>query len=250
MTAELSKVATITLIRELEKRFRCSEKKETRTIFFGPPGAGKGTQAPKIKDEYCLCHLSTGDMLRDAVRNGTEMGRKAKGLMDAGALVGDDVVVGIVSDAIKGPDCAKGFILDGFPRTVAQAKMLDEILLKQKLSVDKVINLAIDDELLIKRVTGRLIHPSSGRAYNIYFNPPKVAGKDDETGEPLIRRGDDTEEKLRTRLSEFHSKTIPVLKYYSTKVANIKADDDMNTITDNIRSALDTPAAPAKSSFF
>lgn len=186
-----------------------------------------------------MCHLSTGDMLREAVQAGTEMGVKAKAIMDAGKLVGDDVVAGIVAEAINGPACAKGFILDGFPRTVNQAKILDSLLKKQNVGIDKVINLHIDDELLIKRVTGRLIHPASGRAYNIFFNPPKVAGKDDITGEPLIHRGDDTEEKLRTRLQEFHNKTTPVLEYYNSKVANIKADDKMDNITENIRHALD-----------
>ena len=223
----------------MQRRINCSEKPEKRTIFFGPPGAGKGTQAPKIKDEYCLCHLSTGDMLRDAVKAGTEMGRKAKAVMDAGKLVSDDIVAGIVAEAIKGDDCAHGFILDGFPRTVPQAKILDGLLNKMNISIDKVINLKIDDDLLIKRVTGRLIHPASGRAYNIYFNPPKVAGKDDVTGEDLIKRGDDTEEKLKTRLNEFHAKTTPVLDYYSSKVANINADNDMDIITQQIRDALD-----------
>ena len=223
----------------MQRRINCSEKPEKRTIFFGPPGAGKGTQAPKIKDEYCLCHLSTGDMLRDAVKAGTEMGKKAKAVMDAGKLVSDDIVAGIVAEAIKGDDCAHGFILDGFPRTVPQAKILDGLLKKMNISIDKVINLKIDDDLLIKRVTGRLIHPASGRAYNIYFNPPKVAGKDDITGEDLIKRGDDTEEKLKTRLNEFHAKTTPVLDYYSSKVANINADNDMDIITQQIRDALD-----------
>lgn len=223
----------------MQRRINCSEKPEKRTIFFGPPGAGKGTQAPKIKDEYCLCHLSTGDMLRDAVKAGTEMGKKAKAVMDAGKLVSDDIVAGIVAEAIKGDDCAHGFILDGFPRTVPQAKILDGLLKNMNISIDKVINLKIDDDLLIKRVTGRLIHPASGRAYNIYFNPPKVAGKDDMTGEDLIKRGDDTEEKLKTRLNEFHAKTTPVLDYYSSKVANINADNDMDIITQQIRDALD-----------
>lgn len=200
---------------------------------------GKGTQAPRIKEEYCLCHLSTGDMLRDAVKAGTEMGLKAKAIMDAGKLVGDDVVAGIVAEAIKGDDCKKGFILDGFPRTVPQAKILDDLLTKEKLTIDRVINLSIDDELLIKRVTGRLIHAASGRTYNIYFSPPKVAGKDDVTGEPLMKRGDDTEEKLRTRLQEFHAKTKPVLDYYGSKVATINADDDVDVITDKIRKSLD-----------
>eukprot|EP01032_Pedospumella_encystans_P010377 gene10377-12134_t len=242
MSIEIGKVATVELIRELEKRLRCGEIKagtEKRTIFFGPPGAGKGTQAPRIKEEYCLCHLSTGDMLRDAIKNGTEIGLKAKSLMDAGKLVGDEVVAGIVADAIKGPECNKGFILDGFPRTVNQAKILDSLLKKQNVSIDKVINLHIDDELLVKRVTGRWIHAPSGRTYNTFFSPPKVEGKDDVTGEPLMHRSDDTEDKLRTRLNEFHSKTTPVLQYYSEKVANIDADDDVDKITTGIRKALD-----------
>lgn len=209
-----------------------------RTVFFGPPGSGKGTQAPKIKDEYCLCHLSTGDMLRDAISSGSELGRKAKRVMDQGKLVSDDLVAGIVAEAIKRPDCTKGFILDGFPRTVNQAKILDELLAKERVSVDKVINLEIDDELLIKRVTGRLVHLPSGRSYNIHFNPPKTEGIDDITGEPIVKRGDDTEEKLRTRLQEFHSKTKPVLSYYSDKVVHIDASRDMEDITSNICEAL------------
>jgi adenylate kinase len=178
-------------------------------------------------------------MLREAVKQGTAMGLKAKAVMDAGKLVSDEIVGGIIAEAIKNPECTKGFILDGFPRTVTQAKILDKLLAEQGTSIDRVINLSIDDELLIKRVTGRLIHPPSGRTYHILFNPPKVAGKDDVTGEPLVKRGDDTEEKLRTRLEEFHNKTTPVLSYYGRKVANIKADDDMDVITAHIRSALD-----------
>jgi len=179
-------------------------------------------------------------MLREAVQAGTEMGRKAKSIMDAGKLVGDDVVAGIVAEAIQGPACSKGFILDGFPRTVNQAKILDSLLKKQNVGIDRVINLAIDDELLVKRVTGRWIHAPSGRTYNTFFSPPKVEGKDDVTGEALIHRSDDTEEKLRTRLAEFHSKTTPVLEYYSSKVANINADDEVDTITSGIRKALDS----------
>jgi adenylate kinase len=177
-------------------------------------------------------------MLRDAVKAGTEMGLKAKAIMDAGKLVGDDVVVGIISEAIKGPECTKGFILDGFPRTVGQAKMLDELLAKDGKAIDKVVNLEIDDELLVKRVTGRLVHPASGRSYNIYFNPPKVAGKDDLTGEPLIHRGDDTEDKLRTRLQEFHAKTTPVLDHYKKRVVTINADQPIDTVTNIIRKSL------------
>ena len=177
-------------------------------------------------------------MLRAAVKQGTEMGLKAKAVMDAGKLVSDDIVAGIVAEAIKGPECSKGFILDGFPRTVNQAKILDGLLYKQGVAIDKVINLQIEDELLVKRITGRLIHPASGRSYNVHFNPPKVEGKDDITGEPLVKRGDDTEESLRARLGEFHSKTTPVLNYYWRKVANINADDDMDNVTEKIRKAL------------
>ena len=207
-------------------------------VFFGPPGAGKGTQAPIIKEEYCLCHLSTGDMLRDAVKAGTTMGKKAKSVMDAGKLVSDDIVAGIVAEAIKTPECKRGFILDGFPRTVTQAVILDELLAEQKVAIDHVISLEIDDELLIKRITGRVVHPGSGRAYNIYFNPPKVNGLDDVTGEPLVRRGDDTEDKLRTRLAEFHNKTIPVLNYFGNKVVHVDADDDIEVVTNKVRDAL------------
>ncbi len=177
-------------------------------------------------------------MLREAVKAGTEMGRKAKAVMDAGKLVSDEIVAGIVAEAIQGPDCAKGFILDGFPRTVNQAKILDKLLNQKHQSIDRVVNLVIDDDLLIKRVTGRLIHPASGRTYNIYFSPPKVEGKDDVTGEPLVKRSDDTADKLKTRLDEFHNKTSPVLSYYADKVANIDADDEMDHITEKIRKAL------------
>lgn len=202
-------------------------------------GAGKGTQAPRIKDEYCLCHLSTGDMLREAVASKSQMGIKAKALMDAGQLVGDDVVAGIVSEAIKGPECSHGFILDGFPRTVKQAEILSGLLEKQNVKIDRVVNLEIEDDLLIKRVTGRRIHAASGRTYNTFFDPPKVEGIDDVTGEPLMRRGDDTAEKLKTRLQEFHNKTVPVLSYYGDKVVNVNADQDMDTMTAAIRKSLD-----------
>lgn len=139
-------------------------------------------------------------MLRDAVKNKTPVGLQAKAVMDAGKLVSDDIVAGIVAEAIKGEECNRGFILDGFPRTVNQAKILDGLLKKDNVTITKVINLAIDDELLVKRITGRLIHRASGRSYNIYFNPPKVEGKDDITGEPLYKRDDDNADALRTRL--------------------------------------------------
>jgi adenylate kinase len=206
----------------------------------GPPGSGKGTQAPRIKTEFRLCHLSTGDMLRDAVANKTALGLEAKTAMSEGRLVGDDLVAGIVGDAIKGPDCVQGFILDGFPRTVDQALALDAILAKDGAAIDCVVSLDVADELLIKRITGRLIHPPSGRSYNVYFNPPKEEGKDDLTGEPVVKRGDDTEEKLTTRLHEFHNKTQPVLEHYGDRVIGVRADDDFEAIATRVREALRT----------
>ncbi len=207
---------------------------------MGPPGSGKGTHAPKVKQEFELVHLSTGDMLRDAVSKQTKLGLEAKALMESGKLVGDQLVADIVSEALLQPSCRKGFILDGFPRTVDQARLLDDFLNKDhhNAAIDCVINLKVDDELLVKRITGRLIHPPSGRSYNIYFNPPKTEGLDDVTGEPLVKRGDDTEEKLRTRLAEFHEKTQPVLAHYGAKVIDIPAEDDMNAITERIRVQL------------
>jgi adenylate kinase len=210
----------------------------SRLIFVGPPGSGKGTQAPKFKEEFQLAHLSTGDMLRDAVAKQTELGKEAKTIMNEGKLVPDELVVSLIAEAFSSPDCQKGFILDGFPRTEAQAVLLDELLKKNGTSIDGVISLTVDDELLIKRITGRLIHPASGRSYNIYFNPPKVEGIDDITGEPLVKRGDDTEEKLKTRLDEFHAKTRPVLTHYEKKVYDIPSHDDMENITKRIREAI------------
>lgn len=178
-------------------------------------------------------------MLRAAVTNKTEIGLKAKALMEAGKLVGDDIVTGIVAEAIKSPECTRGFLLDGFPRTVAQARMLDDILKKDKVAITKVVNLEIDDELLVKRITGRLIHKASGRSYNIYFNPPKVEGKDDITGEPLMHRSDDNEVSLRTRLNEFHSQTVPVLQHYGNKVTTINADQPMDVVSKQVFTALE-----------
>lgn len=213
-----------------------------RTIFIGPPGSGKGTHAPKVKQAFELAHLSTGDMLRDAVAKQTKLGLEAKAVMESGKLVSDQLVADIVSDALKQTECRRGFILDGFPRTVDQARLLDDLLFKDhnEASIDCVINLKVDDDLLVKRITGRLIHPPSGRSYNIYFNPPKVEGIDDVTGEPLVKRGDDTEEKLRTRLAEFHEKTQPVLTHYGSKVIDIPAEDAMDAITERIRAQLTT----------
>ncbi|KUF96882.1 Endopolygalacturonase 5 [Phytophthora nicotianae] len=218
----LAAVPTASLLSELQKRIECANKKERRTIFIGPPGCGKGTQSPRVKDEYCLCHLATGDILRAAVAAGTEMGKKAKAAMESGALVTDEIVVGIIKDAIKSPDCRRGFILDGFPRTVVQAKKLDEMLAEENAQVDAVVNFNVPDKL-----------PRQVR-------PPKVEGKDDITGEPLIQRKDDNEATLGSRLEAFHKQTQPVIDFYRKqgKLTEVNAHTEMDKVTEQIRKSL------------
>ncbi|KAF3566410.1 hypothetical protein DY000_02011573 [Brassica cretica] len=267
--ADLEDVQTVDLMSELLRRLKCSQKPDKRLIFIGPPGSGKGTQSPIVKDEFCLCHLSTGDMLRAAVASKTTLGLKAKeamdkgalvtdelvvaavaskttlGLkakeaMDKGALVTDELVVGIIDEAMNKPKCQKGFILDGFPRTVAQAEKLDEMLKKRGTGIDKVLNFAIDDSVLEERITGRWIHPSSGRSYHTKFAPPKTPGVDDITGEPLIQRKDDNAEVLRSRLAAFHTQTEPVIDYYAKKavLTNIHAEKAPQEVTSEVQKAL------------
>ncbi|KZS98781.1 adenylate kinase 1 [Sistotremastrum niveocremeum HHB9708] len=188
---------------------------QLRMILMGPPGAGKGTQAPTIRDKFCVCHLATGDMLREQVAQKTPLGVEAKKIMDAGGLVSDDIMVGMIKSQLENnKDCKNGFILDGFPRTVPQAEKLGSMLEERKEKLDHVVELQIADQLLISRITGRLIHPASGRTYHREFNPPKKPMKDDVTGEPLIQRSDDNVETLRKRLSAFHAQTGPVVEYY------------------------------------
>ena len=202
-------------------------------IFIGPPGAGKGTHAPRLVKEYGVPHLSTGDMLRAAVAAGTELGKKAKAVMDAGKLVSDDLVHPIVVEAVSAERCKKGFILDGYPRTVKQAQDLDRDLAKINRSINYVINLSVPDDVLKERILGRLIHKPSGRSYHVKFNPPKVEMKDDVTGEALIKRGDDNAESLTKRLNTFHNQTKPVIAHYKTQfecVFNIDADCSMSQV--------------------
>jgi len=189
--------------------------KEVRMILMGPPGAGKGTQAPKIKERFSCCHLATGDMLRSQVAKKTALGREAKKIMDQGGLVSDEIVIGMIENELENnQECKGGFILDGFPRTVTQAKRLDEMLTERQQKLQHAVELQIDDSLLVSRITGRLVHPASGRSYHKLFNPPKESMKDDITGEPLVQRSDDNAEALKKRLVTYHEQTAPVVGYY------------------------------------
>ena len=191
-----------------------------RVILLGGPGAGKGTQANYIKEKYNIPQISTGDMLRAAVKAGTPLGVAAKKVMDAGGLVSDDIILGLVEERIKEPDCVNGFLFDGFPRTLAQA----DALKAKGIPLDCVVEIDVDDNEIIKRMSGRRVHLASGRTYHVIFNPPKEEGKDDVTGEPLIQRDDDQEETVRQRLKVYHDQTEPLIQYYSSWAASGTAD--------------------------
>lgn len=235
---DLTNISLGDLMREVQRRIECANKPEKRIILVGPPGCGKGTQSPMIKQENCLCHLATGDMLRAAVAAKTPLGLEAKKAMDAGALVSDDIVVGLIEEATQKPECAKGFILDGFPRTLVQAEKLDEMLAKRGQKINHVLDFQVPDSLLVERVIGRLIHPGSGRSYHEKFAPPKVPGVDDITGEPLIRRKDDNAETLKARLAAFHAQTAPVIQHYEDRVAQLRAHLSQEEVARQIREFL------------
>jgi adenylate kinase len=216
-----------------------------RLILLGGPGAGKGTQANLVKDRYQIPQISTGDMLRAALKEGTELGLKAKEYMDAGKLVPDDVIIGLVKERIKEPDCESGFLFDGFPRTIPQADAMKEA----GVPIEAVVDIDVPDEEIIKRMSGRRVHLASGRTYHIVFNPPKEEGKDDETGEPLIQRDDDQEETVRKRLEVYHAQTEPLIGYYkdweksgesaAPKYIRIDGVGKVDQIRDQIYAALD-----------
>jgi adenylate kinase len=217
-----------------------------RVILLGSPGSGKGTQAQAITEKFGIPQISTGDMLRAAVREGTPLGKEAKKIMDAGLLVSDDIILGLIQERVKLPDCISGFLLDGFPRTIAQADGLAQM----GLTIDNVVEFVVDDEEIVKRMSGRRVHPGSGRTYHTVFNPPKQEGKDDETGEPLIQRDDDKEETVRKRLSVYHEQTKPLVGYYqqkaeqgSVRFASINGIGPMEAITERIFAVLNEKPA-------
>jgi adenylate kinase len=216
-----------------------------RAILLGGPGAGKGTQANYIKQRYDIPQISTGDMLRAAVKEGTPLGLEAKKVMDAGGLVSDDIIIGLVKERIALDDCANGFLFDGFPRTIAQA----EALKNDGVDIDAVVEIDVDDNEIIKRMSGRRVHAASGRSYHIIYNPPQVAGKDDETGEDLMQREDDAEETVRERLRVYHQQTKPLIGYYSEwatsrslaapRYIKVNGIGQVETVRDQIFAALD-----------
>lgn len=195
-----------------------SDERRKGIILIGAPGSGKGTQAKRLKDQLGYAHISTGDLLRAAVKEGTELGRRAKGFMDAGQLVPDDLVIDLLEQAIAQPEAQRGFLLDGFPRTMPQAEALDAAV-----TIDKVVDLVVPLQLIEERVTGRRMSPS-GHVYHVEYNPPKVEGVCDVTGEALYQRSDDTAEKVRERLAKFDSETRPVIAHYRAKGVVVEVD--------------------------
>ena len=213
-----------------------------RVILLGAPGAGKGTQAKFITEKFGIPQISTGDMLRAAVKAGTELGLIAKSVMDSGGLVSDDLIINLVKERIAQPDCVNGFLFDGFPRTIPQA----EALVKAGVELDHVLEIAVEDEEIVQRIAGRRVHEASGRVYHIVYNPPKVEGKDDVTGEDLVQRKDDTEETVRHRLSVYHSQTKPLVEFYQKlsaangkpKYSHVEGVGSVEAITAKVLAAL------------
>ncbi|GIP19552.1 adenylate kinase [Paenibacillus montaniterrae] len=209
-------------------------------LFMGPPGAGKGTQAERIVEEFSIPHISTGDAFRLAMKQGTPIGLKAKEYIDQGLLVPDEITNGIVKERLAQDDCANGFLLDGFPRTIQQAEALDAMLQELGRSIDHVVNLSVDRDLLLARLTGRRICKTCGATYHVLFNPPKTEGICDKDGGELYQRSDDSEEKVGTRLDEYTSKTAPLLSFYGDKglLREVNGEQDINVVTAEIISTL------------
>ena len=211
-----------------------------RLIFLGAPGAGKGTQSKLVKEKLNIPQISTGDLLRQAVKDQTETGLKAKSYMDSGALVPDQVIIDLISGRIKESDCANGFLLDGFPRTTAQAEALDAMLIKESIKLDSVVNLSIDQGKLLKRLTGRRVCSSCGEEFHLEFKQPKNEGKCDLCQSELMHRSDDHEDKISNRLEAYNDQTAPLINFYQAKtlLKTVDADGQMNEITGRILSAI------------
>ncbi|MFK4786080.1 adenylate kinase [Fusobacterium sp. MFO224] len=205
-------------------------------MLFGAPGAGKGTQAKYIIEKYGIPQISTGDMLRAAVNAGTPMGLEAKACMESGKLVSDDIIVGIIKDRLSMEDCKKGFILDGFPRTLAQAEALEKLMIEMNISLDKVISLNVPDELIVGRVVGRRVCKSCGGSFHVEFNPPKKEGICDFCGQPLVQRKDDNADTVAKRLAEYHAQTAPLFDFYKEKgvMEEIDGTKNIKEITEDI----------------
>jgi len=195
-----------------------------RAVLLGPPGSGKGTQSPRLKAAYNVCHLATGDLLRAEIGSGSALGTEIKKVIDEGKLVGDDLVLRMVTENLDKPACKNGFLLDGFPRTIGQAEKLDVLLDGRAQSLEAVVEFSIDDSLLVRRICGRWFHLQSGRSYHEEFHPPRVPGRDDLTGEVLVRRNDDNPEVLTKRLEQYHALTSPLVDYYKKKNLHHKVD--------------------------
>ncbi|SEI97137.1 Adenylate kinase [Azotobacter beijerinckii] len=213
-----------------------------RMILLGAPGAGKGTQARFVTEKFGIPQISTGDMLRAAVKAGSPLGLKVKSVMDSGGLVSDDIIIDLIRERIVQPDCARGFLFDGFPRTIPQAEALRDA----GVTIDHVLEIAVDDEEIVSRMSGRRVHPASGRVYHVQHNPPKVLGKDDESGEELIQREDDKEETVRHRLALYHSQTKPLVDFYqklavttgTPRYSRIEGVGSVSEITARVQAAL------------
>lgn len=213
-----------------------------RVILLGAPGAGKGTQAQFITESLGIPQISTGDMLRAAVKAGTELGRKVEEVMNSGALVTDEIIIALVKERIQQPDCQRGFLFDGFPRTIPQA----EAMVEADIAIDLVVNIDVDDEEIVTRLSGRRVHPGSGRVYHLEHQPPEKDGVDDVTGEALVQRDDDREETVRKRLAVYHEQTRPLLEFYQNmeqqgggvRVVSIDGQNDVSSIREEIASVL------------